>query len=690
MLVWSEFAFAVVICAIVIYIPGLLVLRGMRFGGVMLVGFAPVLSIALIEIVVIIAGCLSVPLSGFDVVALTTLLSAFAAVLAYLYCRNTSLDRMRLHSFRFWIVPGLFLLFGVIISVIYFVKTLDGPGSFNQGPDNTWHLSLVKSFLDSGFYSPLSASLYLGDYSQASYPQNAGPMFYPAAWHCLAAVVASIANVEVTVAVNASLFVFLAIVFPLACCFFLRTIFQNSDILLWVCGAVVCMGFAAFPWWLIWFGPLYPNFVSLCLLPGVAGSFILLFRGCGMHRVILLLVCFCLSVVSLAFCQPNAVFTLAVLLFPFCIHRIYHFTHRAKSGSKLLSLAISGGFVLLVVCAWCWLHDMPFMQGVVNYSWTATESVRQALVNIAALSYASTNAQVVLALLVVFGVLYTFIRRDKLWISCAYGIACIMLLVATTTDTNFKSYLTGFWYTDPCRLAANAALIAIPLATIGLKLVVEFVLRLVRREVSKEVVKPVGRVTATVLIASFVIANYYPSFQILGVAGLNTAFGAIEQNLSDANQLGQGHVLTSSEAAFLEKVEKSVPQGALVFNCPDDGSVFAYANNDINLFYKRTGYEVDDKDGDIATILRNSIDRYGTNEDVQLAVEESGIEYILLLDVGNDLDDPDGPRYYYDHYYSELWSGLKRLTDNTPGIETVLSEGDMRLYRLSTTDLMPR
>ena len=133
-----------------------------------------------------------------------------------------------------------------------------------------------------------------------------------------------------------------------------------------------------------------------------------------------------------------------------------------------------------------------------------------------------------------------------------------------------------------------------------------------------------------------------------------------------------------------------MPQGALVFNCPDDGSVFAYANNDINLFYKRTGYEVDDKDGDIATILRNSIDRYGTNEDVQLAVEESGIEYILLLDVGNDLDDPDGPRYYYDHYYSELWSGLKRLTDNTPGIETVLSEGDMRLYRLSTTDLMPR
>ena len=32
---------------------------------------------------------------------------------------------------------------------------------------------------------------------------------------------------------------------------------------------------------------------------------------------------------------------------------------------------------------------------------------------------------------------------------------------------------------------------------------------------------------------------------------------------------------------------------------------------------------------------------------------------------------------------NELWSGIRAIDDSTPGFETVLSEGDMRLYRIT-------
>ena len=38
-------------------------------------------------------------------------------------------------------------------------------------------------------------------------------------------------------------------------------------------------------------------------------------------------------------------------------------------------------------------------------------------------------------------------------------------------------------------------------------------------------------------------------------------------------------------------------------------------------------------------------------------------------------------RYLFS-YYPDQWTGIDAINDQTPGFEVVLSEGDMRLYRI--------
>ena len=79
-------------------------------------------------------------------------------------------------------------------------------------------------------------------------------------------------------------------------------------------------------------------------------------------------------------------------------------------------------------------------------------------------------------------------------------------------------------------------------------------------------------------------------------------------------------------------------------------------------------------------MFRNNLDEYATNEDVQEAVKKTGAKYLLLLDA--DVSDKAQTRYWFDHYYKELWQGMDAITEETPGFKVVLAEGDMRLYEI--------
>lgn len=72
---------------------------------------------------------------------------------------------------------------------------------------------------------------------------------------------------------------------------------------------------------------------------------------------------------------------------------------------------------------------------------------------------------------------------------------------------------------------------------------------------------------------------------------------------------------------------------------------------------------------------------YATNPEVAQAVKDSGAKYVMLLDEGHLPYHVDWPEYI-----PENWTGITNIDENTPGFELVLSEGDMRLYKIEETN----
>ena len=108
--------------------------------------------------------------------------------------------------------------------------------------------------------------------------------------------------------------------------------------------------------------------------------------------------------------------------------------------------------------------------------------------------------------------------------------------------------------------------------------------------------------------------------------------------------------------------------------------MFSYGGEGIDVFYKRTGIEAYETDSAESQLFRDSLVEYSTNKEVQDAVEKTGAKYLLLLD--QNVDDESQERYWFDHYYESLWTGMDAVNDSTPGFKVVLAEGDMRLYEI--------
>ena len=62
-----------------------------------------------------------------------------------------------------------------------------------------------------------------------------------------------------------------------------------------------------------------------------------------------------------------------------------------------------------------------------------------------------------------------------------------------------------------------------------------------------------------------------------------------------------------------------------------------------------------------------------------------GAQYVLLLDQGVPYDEG---RWLIQtgEDYEMGWEGLANLADDTPGFETILADGDMRLYKITAEE----
>lgn len=668
---WLTFVFDVILALILLYLPGFLLCRSFRLSGIQSAVFAPVFSGLVLYVTSYGFLKLGISAPGWLIPTAVVLVSLFIRLGSFfVQCRKDAVSargnkKTLRHSRDNWKVLFAYILFGMLIGAYVFVKTLDGAASFNQQYDNYAHLNTVRQFIDTGFYAP------------------GGLFTYPYLWHCLVSLVASVGFGEVCIAANAVNYVIAAVVFPAAMYLFMSSVFKSNQVVV-VCGIVCSVAFTEFPWGLLLFGPLYPNVLGYAVLPAVMTMFIVLLREESLRGTVKNLVLFIFGCVTLVFMHPNSIFAGIVLLAPFAIAQMARLSLLDRWDGKKkqrMSLFFAASFFALVLAVWSVLFRLPAFQSVVQFEWPAYLTFWNALSNGLLLSFTQYSApQYVLAALVCVGVIYCFVKKTHKWLVVSYAVSLAILIVASSTEGALKHYLAGFWYTDTFRIAGMVALVGVPLASLGLSTLFCFVRRVFWKNES-EVFAGEQRRALVGLLAVFALLVYFPNTNIVEQGEIETAFGVTSKKLLEYNSLSEEAVYSESEIQFIDKVKASVSDDAVIANVPFDGSFLSYGVNGLNVQYRAletAGYW--DKTTDLeGKKIRANLCNYTTDEETYSAVKSCGVQYVLLL----DKDDATGEKMYPCAKDMNFWKGLMEIQDDTPGFEVVLSEGDMRLYRLT-------
>ena len=549
------------------------------------------------------------------------------------------------------------------------------PASFPRNDDTCVHLSIIRSFIDSGTFSALHTGSFLD--------QGFFEGFYPAEWHVLVAVVAPFFGNDVALTANASIVAFTSVVLPLLICLLMWCLFGEKRVFM-IAGALVSVAFSGFPWGYVVFGQLLPNMVSFMMVPlalvlvmelfglrysasttSVHGTYSL-----GERAKLFVALVLCLGAIVLA--QPNGAFTFGIGAVLYGISRIFYQpdSERAVVSAKHVALAVA---VFVVACgAWFVMYKTPFMQAVVTSNWEATLSpIETVTCGLMFMFTVLQGVQPFLSVMVLVRVIYTLKHRRHLWITVAYAASFALYVISMSTDGALKQLLTGFWYTDYNRLGAMAALFAIPLAGVGVACCVSWLQKLLR-------VKAAKPLAAGIVVALFALCQFLPVS--VGYGGNQIRLGLTGIQHQVHQRYSWDNVLTAEENDFVKEAMELVPEGEMVINVPNDGSCYAYGVDGMNTMLRRmsdAGSRPDDQHEDVY-LLKAELNEVATNPEVQQVLDEYNAHYLILLDDLSSTDPTkDGLRYKADD-----WEGIESVTEDTPGFTLLLSEGDMRLYEI--------
>lgn len=680
-MVWIQFFIASVVAAAVVVLPGIGLIMAMGLPAIESLCLAPTVSVALIAVLCVFFGELGV-FAGWQTVLLP-LCALSAALLAYALIRSKRSSGMQSQNEGFQLDPRVLLLYlavAFVISTWFFVRTLNGPSSFSQEHDNLHHLLIIKGFLATGDFSTLHVNTYAVKQLQGAVtPIPTGGSFYPAAWYDVAALVASFVRCDVAMAQNATTWVFLALVLPLAAYVFLSWLFSDDRVAL-ISGSVLTLAFSAFPWQLLIFGTLYPNFGGYCLILPVSFAFIRMVESASKQRKAAYLCLFLLGGISLGLMHPNAVFSTALLLFPYCLFKVRELTsmHVQRDGVSLVrQWAPTVLFAALFAGVWVALYKAPALQGVTSFSWKPFSSVRGQLINVLTLSFKSGHAQTLLGAIVLIGLACSIRDTRYRWLALSYVMVFVICFYNGIADNGLRNLLSGFWYNDQYRVGATMALICLPLACLGASWLWDFAQRVGRALAYLDEGASWGAPGLSVFCAVLALCLYLPTLQLPGGRWHETAFGSIEESLRKVNDMTS--IMAPEESEFMADVAEAIEPGALIINQPHDGSVFGGISYDLNLYYPLTNTPSVESETFESRMVRTGLGKYAVSPLVHDAVNSLGADYVLLLDMDGKRSDD---RYWYGHYYEKDWVGINAVNDDTPGFEVVLSRGDMRLYRI--------
>ncbi len=677
---WVELLGTVVVLLLLLYVPGTLLLRGLGLSRVVALCCAPCVSIGAYAVLPIAYGMLGVRCSALAVGLPVLLLGALVWVVGRTCAKGSGvLDvspqgpvclRGRAVSFDV-LVPACYVVVAMAVCCLVFVGNLSGPESFACDYDNQTHLNAVRAFLDSGMWSTLHVGPYLAVPSGMAPVLSATGSLYPAGWHDVVTLACAITGVSVPLATNAMIVAMCGVAYPLSAYLFLRALLANNRTAV-TTGAVLPAACAAVPWIFVGLGPTLPDMAGRVLVLAPLGAVVLFVRDADLHARWQRLVAFVLCAgAGLVLLHPNTFFSAYVFLAAFGAHEMWHRFGGARRARWLV------GYCVLVVVGWVMVHELPFMRSTLRYYFPEQRGLVAVLRTIVTFGLDFGCAQPVLMLLAVAGIV-AVVRRRELWLLFAPAYFCVCLIAIGVGCQSVSFWLAGPWYQASVRFPINIYIFALPCLALGLGALV----LAVRRWVESHGLRPMlGRVATGGLVAVLCIANFLPvSMRDAQTGkGYESSFARVGRKMYGVVGDERRRMYDAGERAFVERVVRELPEGAYVYNAPNDGSMWAYAANELRVCFRnrQTHGQTDD-----AVLVRRHLSEYATNQAVREAVARMGIKYVLLLDKGVSYEDGVWLSQYHKGQVAE-WEGITSIDDTTPGFGVVLSEGDeMRLYRI--------
>ena len=716
---WLEFFQSVVVIIALLYVPGVILLHASGMPKSWALVSAPLVSCALYFIEGEIFSALNIP-TPLVVMVLVPLLIA-ALVNGYVFYvapkhkgnfrsekpnkseairagkQSTSpVPAFICEELPFW-MPLLYVAIGLLTVGLLFLPTLPSASSFVQGWDIVHHLDVTQAMIESQKYSSIHYDFYSTIEASITPWEPGASGFYPSGWNIIVALTTQLVSTTVPIAGNALNFVSAAIIFPLSICSLIAKVLPRHRLAL-ISGAFVCLAFFVFPWSLLIYGPIFPNTVAFCVMPSIWWIFMQMTRSkTPKHDLVWLIVIFVLGLITLFILHPSTIFSSIVVLLPWSFARIGESKRRVVLfGKQIRPVTLAYVFFIFALVIWSVFYYVLIARGVaLNFWWSAYSSLQDAILHALGMdfigqSYAGgelVSPQPVLSICVLVGAVWTFKHKQARWMVSAFMYLSILCIFIITFDVPLKRYLSGFWYTDPFRIAASCIIMAIPLAALGLATLAEAALETFaswREKASQAQTKAQTCVFCNVwakpliagaVIACVIVLNYVVPMPNLKSDKPIPAVLAFKQASEKA--YGDHYILTSEELKFLRRVELTVPAGAVIANVPQDGSLWAYGTNNLHVLWRfPNGYDASERPA--SAILRKRLNRIASDPEVLQTVHDLNVQYVLILN--NVVDYTDA---LTSTYKPGTFRGITQITDTTPGFEVVLEEGSMRLYKIT-------
>jgi hypothetical protein len=637
----------VALCGLCLVVPGLPITYLLGLRRLAAVALAPIVVVGVVAGTAIVASVLGVGWSPWLLLGVFAGLTVVLAAVVVPLRRRLTPTPADPRSVTLAALAGL--AGAMLLGAFTVHRAITGPEELIESSDSPFHYNAIAYILSSGDASSFHIDT-LGVPGRA-------PGFYPAAWHGLGSLLVMITDASIPAAANILAVCIALLVWPLGCMLLVRQIAGRSPLAVGLAG-LLSIGFGAFPWELLGWGILWPNLLGIALVPA-ALAVVLSALGIARDDVIgrrraWLLLPGVLGSVFLA--HPNAVFSLAAVAVPptaAVLIRLAQRSHRA--GKRLVSALLAAGLVLAVPAYWLVVGKSGLFATTLSADSPPFESPQRAVAEVLAGGTNGWGLGWVMSLLVLVGVVATFVQRRRRWLVGSWLVAGGLYVLAAGVSGAQRRLLTGFWYTDSHRLAAILPLAGVPLAVIGLMAIVAVV--------RTRVAALGGTATDGTRWRAALVLPAVLALLLLATGGL---YSVDNRDRVLAAYPKVDPLVDQQEYDLFVRIGKEVEPGAVIAQMPINGSpaVMALTGRQVLFPQINTGRVTADQ----IYLAAHLVDA-ATDPEVCEIAERLDVRYLLTND----------------RPWNNMWDGLT-YPEGSPGFQLIDRAGTFELYRVTACD----